>query len=95
MSGLWRVCFPSREGIKGCVTVRGAVWAEVFLPLFGEVVFLGLRVTALVFRRLCLDVTHPRPLSRGEVCGACFLLVMSGLSGEVSPLERGLWGVLR
>ena len=49
-------------------------------------------MTALVFRRLCLDVTHPRPLSRGEVCGACFLLVMSGLSGEVSPLERGLRG---
>ncbi|WP_270569509.1 hypothetical protein [Coprobacter secundus] len=24
--------------------------------------------------------------------GACFLLVMSGLSGEVSPLERGLRG---
>ena len=33
--------FPSREGIVGCVTVRGVVWAEVFLLLFGEVVFLG------------------------------------------------------
>ena len=32
--------FPSREGIKGCVTVRGAVWAEVILLLFGEEVFL-------------------------------------------------------
>ena len=41
MSGLWCGCFPSREGIKGCVTVRGAVWAEMFLLLFGEEVFLG------------------------------------------------------
>ena len=24
MSDLWRGCFPSREGIKGCVTVRSA-----------------------------------------------------------------------
>ena len=36
MSDLWRVGFPSREGIKGCVTVRSEVWAEVFLLLFGE-----------------------------------------------------------
>ena len=56
------VCFPSGEGIKGCVTVRGAVWAEVFLPLFGEVVFLGLWVDVFGFRWLCLGVTHPRPL---------------------------------
>ena len=33
--------FPSREGIKGCVMVRGAVWGEMFLLLFGEEVFLG------------------------------------------------------
>lgn len=33
--------FPSREGIVGCVTMRGAVWVEVFLLLFGEVAFLG------------------------------------------------------
>ena len=33
--------FPSREGIEGCVTEGGAVWAEVFLLLFGEEVFLG------------------------------------------------------
>ena len=59
--------FPSGEGIEGCVTVRSAVWAEVFLPLFGEVVFLGLWVDVFVFRWLCLGVTHPRPLSRGEV----------------------------
>ena len=37
------VCFPSREGIKGCVTVKGAGWDEVFLLLVGEVVFLGFR----------------------------------------------------
>ena len=35
------------------------------------------------------------PLSRGEFCGTVFLLVMVGLSGGVSPLERGLRGVLR
>ena len=33
--------FPSREGIKGCVTVRSAAWGEMFLLLFGDVVFLG------------------------------------------------------
>ena len=36
MSDLWRGCFPSREGIKGCVTVRCAGWVEVFLLLLGE-----------------------------------------------------------
>ena len=35
--------FPSREGIEGCVTEECAVWAEVFLLLFGEVAFLGLQ----------------------------------------------------
>ena len=39
-----------------------------------------LRVIALVFRRLSLGVTHPQPLSRGEVWDAVFLLVMNGLS---------------
>ena len=38
--------------------------------------------------------TPPTPLERGG-SGACYLLVMGGLCGEVSPLERGLWGVLR
>ena len=31
------------------------------------VVLVRLRVTALIFRWLCLGVTHPRPLSRGEI----------------------------
>ena len=47
--------------------VRDAARVEMFLLLFGEEVFLGLWVTALVFRKLCAGVTHPRPLSRGEV----------------------------
>ena len=47
------------------------------------------------FRMQCSDVTHPRPLSRGEVWDGAFFLVVSGLSGEFSPLERGLRGVLR
>ena len=34
------------------------------------------------------------PLERGDL-DAAFLLVMGGLCGEVSPLERGLRGVLR
>ena len=33
--------FPSREGIEGCVTVKVACWAEMFLLLFGEEVFFG------------------------------------------------------
>ena len=44
---------------------------------------------AFDFRKLCADVTHPRPLSRGEILGAAFLLVMSGLSVFISPLQRG------
>ena len=44
---------------------------------------------AFDFRKLCAGVTHPQPLSRGEFWNADFLLVMSGLSGDVSPLERG------
>ena len=37
--------------------------------------------------------TPPAPLERGG-WDAVFLLVMSGLSGDVSPLDRGLRGVL-
>ena len=33
--------FPSREGIEGCVTVRGVGCDEMILLLFGEVAFLG------------------------------------------------------
>ena len=57
--------------------MRGEAWVEVFLLLFGEVVFLGFWVDVFDFRRLCLDVTHPRPLSRGEVEVLLFLLWMS------------------
>ena len=46
------------------------------------------------FRKLGADVTHPQPLSRGEILVRLFLLVMGGLCGVVSPLERGLRGVL-
>ena len=31
------------------------------------VVLVRLRVTALIFRWLCSGVTHPLPLSRGEI----------------------------
>ena len=43
----------------------------------------------------CARTSHtPAPLERGG-SGAAFLLIMSGLIGDVSPLERGLRGVLR
>ena len=35
--------FPSREGIEGCVTMRHAARAEMFLLLFGDVTFPGFR----------------------------------------------------
>ena len=36
------VVFPRpKEGIEGCVTVKVACWAEMFLLLFGEVVSVG------------------------------------------------------
>ena len=43
MNDLWRGCFPSREGIEGCVTERGSAGAEMILLLFGDVVFLSFR----------------------------------------------------
>ena len=49
------------------MTVRGEVWVEMSLLLFDEVLSLRFRVTALGFRKLCADVTHPLPLSRGEI----------------------------
>ena len=39
--------FPSREGIKGCVTVKDAAKVEVFLLLFGEMLSVRFWVTAL------------------------------------------------
>ena len=49
------------------MTVRDEVWVEMLLLLFDEVLSLRFWVTALGFRKLCADVTHPPPLSRGEV----------------------------
>ena len=66
MNDLWRGCFPSREGIKGCVMVRGAGWGEMILLLFGGVVFLGLRVTALILGS-CARTSHtPAPSQEGR-----------------------------
>ena len=40
--------------------------------------------------------TPPTPLWDGEILEAAFFLVMRGLwRGDISPLERGLRGVLR
>ena len=94
MSSLWCVGFPSREGIKGCVTVRGAGWDEVFLLLFGEVVFLGFGWLLLISVAVCGRHTPPSPLKRGGF-GACFLLKMSGLWCGGFPLLRGEIWMLR
>ena len=67
MSDLYGLVSPLERRLKGCVTVRGVGWAEMFLLLFGEVVSVRFWVTTLEFRRLCADVTHPPPLSRGEI----------------------------
>ena len=50
---------------------RGIGW-DYFAAVWRGGVCL-LRVAAFDFRRLCSDVTHPRPLSRGEI-GCCFLV---------------------
>ena len=54
--------------MKGCVMVRGAARDEEFREVGLGVVrrYLSASVTALDFRQLCLGVTHPQPLSRGE-----------------------------
>ena len=44
------VCFPSGEGIKGCVTVRGVGWDEMIFLLFGDVAFVGFWWLLLIFR---------------------------------------------
>ena len=74
--------------------VRCAGWVELILLLFGDVVFPELRVAVFDYRCLCLGVTPPLPLSRGEVWDGAFLLEMGMLCGEDSPLERGSRGVL-
>ena len=67
------VVFPSREGIKGCVTVRGAVWDEMFLLLFGDVVFLGFGWMLLILGS-CARTSHtPAPLKRGVL--RCYFFI--------------------
>ncbi len=89
MNDLWRGCFPSREGIKGCVMVRGAGCDEMFLLLFGDVVFLGFGWMLLILGS-CARTSHtPAPLERGDF--ECCVFVgnerFDGVSD--SPLERG------
>lgn len=61
----------------------------MFLLLFFEVVSVRFWVTASGFRRLCADVTHPPPLSRGEI-EMMFSFVNESFECDVSPLERGV-----
>ena len=88
---------PPREGIKGCVMVRDAAKADGLRDTVSRRLVLqgGIcqtLVVALVFRRLCLGVTHPQPLSRGEIWDAVFLLVMSGLWRVGFPSREGIKG---
>ena len=77
------MCYDEMRGMGG--DVFAAVW---------RCGVSWLRVVALGFRWQCADVTHPLPLSRGEVRVLIFLLKMSDLWRRYSPLERGLRGVL-
>ena len=61
----WR--FPLLRGDKGvCYGERRGMGGDVFATVWRCGVS-WLRVVALGFRWLCADVTHPRPLSRGEI----------------------------
>ena len=54
---------PLERGLKGCVMVRSVGWDEMFF----EVGSVGLWVAVFDYRCLCAGVTHPQPLSRGEI----------------------------
>ena len=69
------------EGLRDTVS-RGLVLRGVIRQASGD---------RFDFRKLCTDVTHPRPLSRGEVCSAAFFLVMSDLC-VVFPSREGIEG---
>ncbi len=69
--------FPSREGIKGCVTGRGAVWAEELR----DTVSRGLVLRGVIrqasgdhfdFQVAVPGRDTPPPFSRGEI-GSCVL----------------------
>ena len=47
--------------------VRSAAGDEEFLLLFGIGVIRQILGDCFGFRKLCADVTHPPPLSRGEI----------------------------
>ena len=68
--------------------VRGAGWDEEFCCCLIRWCLLAWG-GCFDFRRLCTDVTHPRPLSRGEIWMLLFSLVNEWVECEVSPLERG------
>ena len=48
--------------------------------------------TVFDFRQLCANVTHPRPLSRGEIWMLFFFLVMRGLWRGGFPSREGIKG---
>ena len=73
--------------------VRGAGWDEMLFATVWRCGVSWLWVVAFDFRRLCTGVTHPLPLSRGEVWNAVFLLVVRGLMACRIPLLRGDQGV--
>ena len=73
--------------MKGCVMVKCAVWLKEFL----EARVLSFS-DCFYFKLLCADVTHPQPLSRGEIEILLFYLKMNDLACRF-PLLRGDQGV--
>ena len=61
---------------------------RVRLSSFFEVGFVGLWAAAFDYRKLCAGVTHPQPLSRGEVWDDTFLFGNEDFECCISPLER-------
>ena len=53
---------PLERGLRGVLRREARAGKK-----YCNVVFLELRVDVFDFRRLCSGVTHPRPLSRGEI----------------------------
>ena len=60
------VVFPSREGIEGCVTVKGSAGAEMILLLFGDVVFLGFGWLLLILGSYAQTSHTPDPSREGR-----------------------------
>ena len=86
------LCFPSREGIKGCVTERRAGWAEIILLLFGEEVSIGFERLLLILGGYARASHTPGPSREGRF-GCLFLISNEWFVAWGIPLLRGDQGV--